>query len=95
MADLTVTQLLLEKPLDTQRGLVNGVQNSINKLTDIIKFVLVILLPWPEIFGYLIIVSYVAILAATVLYLIYGCRHWGMDVPGQTPLEKPNQESRT
>ena len=81
MADLTVTQLLLEKPPATQRGLVNGVQSSINKLTDIMKFVLVIVLPWPEIFGYLIIVSYLAIVVAAVLYGVYGFRHWGLDVP--------------
>ena len=40
-ADLTVTQLLLETPKDEERGIVNGVQTSLNRMMDMFKFILV------------------------------------------------------
>ncbi|XP_068406610.1 uncharacterized protein [Eschrichtius robustus] len=43
--DLTVSQLLQENILETERGAVNGVQCSLNYLMDLIHFVLVMLAP--------------------------------------------------
>ena len=40
MCDLTVTQLLLEEQLmeEQVRGIVNGVHNSLDKFTDLVRF---------------------------------------------------------
>eukprot|EP00923_Selenidium_pygospionis_P048923 GHVN01084187.1.p1 GENE.GHVN01084187.1~~GHVN01084187.1.p1 ORF type:complete len:200 (+),score=7.00 GHVN01084187.1:150-749(+) len=71
MSDLTVTQLLLETPAEHERGIINGVQNSLNKLMDIIKFMLVIFLPWPQMFGWLVILSFTFIVIGYIFYAIY------------------------
>jgi len=58
IADLSVTQIFQEEIQESQRGILNGVQDSLNKLMNLVKFALVILLPSPETFGYLIFVSW-------------------------------------
>jgi hypothetical protein len=52
-------------------GIINGVQNSLNKLMDIIKFLLVIFLPWPQTFGFLVIVSFAFIFGGFLLFSLY------------------------
>ncbi|CAH1790412.1 unnamed protein product [Owenia fusiformis] len=71
MADLTVTQLIQENVHESDRGAVNGVQNSLNSLFDLIKFTLVIILPSPHTFGILIILSVLFICLGAVSYAIY------------------------
>ncbi|XP_052802282.1 solute carrier family 40 member 1-like isoform X2 [Mya arenaria] len=71
MADLTISQLFLENVRETERGIMNGVQTSLNKLMDIVKFVLVIAIPHQEQFGYLILVSFAFICLGWVLYARY------------------------
>ena len=68
MADLTVTQLYQENVAEKERGVVGGVQNSLNMLLDMLKFVAVILLPDIHTFGYLVIMSYVFIALALVSF---------------------------
>lgn len=68
MADLTITQLFLENIRENERGIVNGVQTSLNKLMDILKFLLVIAFPEAERFGYLILVSFSFIVLGWILY---------------------------
>ena len=41
MADLTVTQLLQENVIETERGKVNGVQNSLNQFLYLIITIMV------------------------------------------------------
>ncbi|XP_077978181.1 solute carrier family 40 member 1-like [Glandiceps talaboti] len=69
--DLVVTQLLQENVLETQRGVVNGVQSSLNSLMDMLHFILVIFLPRPETFGILIILSFLFVFSGGVLYAVY------------------------
>ena len=71
MADLTITQLFLESVEESQRGIVNGVQTSLNQLMDVLKFVMVIVAPQPEVFGILIIISFAFILLGWVFYAKY------------------------
>ena len=71
MADLVVTQLLQETVRERERGIVNGVQNSLNMLMDVLKFTLVIVLPHIETFGYLIILSFIFICLASLFFVIY------------------------
>ena len=61
MADLVVTQLLQENVAECERGVVNGVQNSLNMLLDMLKFTLVIGVPHIEHFGFLVIASFLFI----------------------------------
>ena len=71
MADLTITQLFLEHVEESQRGIVNGVQTSLNQLMNMLKFVMVIVAPQPEVFGLLIIISFAFILLGWMFYAKY------------------------
>lgn len=73
VSDLTITQLFLQTVEETERGIVSSMQNSMNKLMDMLKFVMVIIAPYPHQFGLLVIISYVFICLAWVLYAVY-CR---------------------
>jgi solute carrier family 40 (iron-regulated transporter), member 1 len=72
MADLVVTQLMQESIVENERGVVNGVQNSLNMLMDMLKFALVIALPQIEIFGIHILISFSFIVAAGMSFT-YHC----------------------
>ncbi|XP_078571615.1 ferroportin-like [Branchiostoma floridae x Branchiostoma japonicum] len=71
MYDLTVTQLYQETVEETHRGVVFGVQNSLNFFMDMLHFILVIVLPAPETFGILILLSYAFVVLGHVLYATY------------------------
>ncbi|XP_053374081.1 solute carrier family 40 member 1-like [Mercenaria mercenaria] len=71
LADLTITQLFLESVDVTERGIVAGVQNALNQLMDMIKYAIVLLLPVPEVFGYLVIISYCFICLGWILFAVY------------------------
>ena len=68
MADLTISQIFLETIVESERGIVLGVQTSLNQLMDMLKFGLVVVLPQPEIFGFLIMISYAFICIGWLLY---------------------------
>ena len=57
VADLSVNQVL-QTVDDEVRGTINGVQSSVNMLFDTTKLLLVIALPRPATFGYLIFASF-------------------------------------
>ena len=58
LADLTVTQILQEGVEEGQRGAINGVQSSLNQSLDLLRSVLLIILPRRETFGFLILLSF-------------------------------------
>lgn len=74
MADLVVTQLMQESIAEKERGIVNGVQNSLNMLMDMLKFMLVIFLPQIEIFGLHIILSFTFISAGAAFFCFHVAR---------------------
>ena len=74
MNDLVVTQLLQENVPESQRGTVGGVQNSLNYFVDMVKFILVILLPHIETFGILVILSFIFVWLASVLFMFHAYR---------------------
>lgn len=74
MADLTVTQLLQENVPENERGAVGGVQNSLNMTFDLLKFIVVIMVPYVETFGYLIIMSFCFIFSAGCLFAYHTYR---------------------
>ena len=61
IVDLTVNQILQERVAEDRRGVVNGVQDSINNTFDLLKCVFVILLPSEETFALLIFISFASI----------------------------------
>ena len=71
MADLTIAQLFMETVDVTERGIVNGVQNAINQFVDLMKFTVVIWLPVPEVFGYLVFISFFFICLGWILFAVY------------------------
>uniref|UniRef100_F6VXA3 Solute carrier family 40 member n=1 Tax=Ciona intestinalis TaxID=7719 RepID=F6VXA3_CIOIN len=72
--DLAMTQLIQENVIESERGIVNGVQTSLNMLMDLLMYVAVLILPDPDQFGILIILSAVAVTTAYVLYAIFAIK---------------------
>merc|ERR1719234_2071779 len=77
VVDLTVNQLLQEKVEQEVRGVVNGVQESLNNSLDLAKCILVILLPAEETFGLLIIASFTSVSLGWLLYAVYSRQQRG------------------
>merc|ERR1711972_549143 len=59
------------------RGVVNGVQESLNNSLDLAKCILVILLPAEETFGLLIIASFTSVSLGWLLYALYSRQQRG------------------
>ncbi|KAG7460459.1 solute carrier family 40 member 1-like [Solea senegalensis] len=69
--DLTVTQLMQENICESERGVVNGVQSSMNYLMDLLHFIMVISAPQPQHFGILVIISVLFITVGHTMYFLY------------------------
>ncbi|KAI2655450.1 Solute carrier family 40 member 1 [Labeo rohita] len=69
--DLTVTQILQETICESERGVVNGVQSSMNYLMDLLHFLMVISAPQPQHFGILVIISILFIFTGHTMYFLY------------------------
>lgn len=61
IVDLTINQILQERVAEDKRGVVNGVQDSLNNSLDLLKCVFVIILPDKATFAILIFLSFVSI----------------------------------
>ncbi|KAL4222198.1 hypothetical protein ACF0H5_018235 [Mactra antiquata] len=77
IADLTITQLFLETVEEKERGIVLGVQTALNQLMDMIKFIMVIVAPEPELFGLLVLISFAFVAMGWCLYCKYICSKQG------------------
>uniref|UniRef100_A0AAY4EG04 Solute carrier family 40 member n=1 Tax=Denticeps clupeoides TaxID=299321 RepID=A0AAY4EG04_9TELE len=75
--DLTVTQLIQENVIESERGIINGVQNSMNYLLDLLHFIMVILAPNPEAFGLLVIISVSFVAMGHMMYFRYAYKSLG------------------
>ncbi|XP_069554873.1 solute carrier family 40 member 1 [Brachyistius frenatus] len=75
--DLTVTQLIQENVIESERGVINGVQNSMNYLLDLLHFIMVILAPNPEAFGLLVVVSVSFVAMGHVMYFRFAFKSLG------------------
>ncbi|WAR28210.1 S40A1-like protein [Mya arenaria] len=95
MADLTITQLFLESVDVTERGIVAGFQNALNQLMEMLKYVVVILLPLPQVFGYLVFISYGFIALGWILFAVYVKKTRGFLVLARYSLEIEQNLSRT
>merc|ERR1719210_2004520 len=77
ITDLTINQILQERVEEERRGVINGVQDSMNNSMDLLKCVLVILLPDAKHFGCLIILSYISISSGWLLYAAFSRQQRG------------------
>ncbi|XP_014381800.1 solute carrier family 40 member 1 isoform X1 [Alligator sinensis] len=75
--DLTVTQLLQENVIESERGIINGVQNSMNYLLDLMHFIMVILAPNPEAFGLLVLISVSFVAMGHIMYFRFAQKTLG------------------
>lgn len=74
MTDLVINQIIQENVEEEQRGVIGGVQNSLNRIFDLIKFVSVMLLSDVSQYGYLVVISVSAVIVAFCLYLVYAIK---------------------
>lgn len=75
--DLTVTQLIQENVIESERGVINGVQNSMNYLLDLLHFIMVILAPNPEAFGLLVLISVSFVAMGHAMYFVFAFKNLG------------------
>ncbi|KFO27963.1 solute carrier family 40 member 1 [Fukomys damarensis] len=78
--DLSVTQLLQENVIESERGIVNGVQNSMNYLLDLLHFLMVLLAPNPEAFGLLVLISVSFVAMGHTMYFRFAHKTLGSQV---------------
>ncbi|KAM5151534.1 ferroportin isoform 1-T1 [Mantella aurantiaca] len=78
--DLTVTQLLQENVSESERGVINGVQNSMNYLLDLLHFIMVILGPNPEAFGLLVLISVSFVAMGHIMYFRFAFKNLGRQI---------------
>ncbi|KAG7259195.1 hypothetical protein CRUP_025022 [Coryphaenoides rupestris] len=78
--DLTVTQLIQENVVESERGVINGIQNSMNYLLDLLHFIMVILAPNPEAFGLLVIISVSFVAMGHIMYFRFAFKSLGTRV---------------
>ncbi|CAM6128922.1 unnamed protein product [Calypogeia fissa] len=71
MFDLAVTQLMQEAIPEHQRGVVGGVQNSLQSIMDMLSYVMAIIISDPNKFWIPVIMSYGSVGLAAVLYASY------------------------
>jgi iron-regulated transporter 1 len=77
MFDLVILQLIQENVREHERGVFNGVQHSMENFMDMLHFIFVIILPAPETFGYLILLSFLFICTGAVLYSVFAYKDRG------------------
>ena len=69
--DLAVQQLVQEKVVEEERGVVGGVMNAMNSIMDMLHYVMVIVAPRPEHFGVLTLISVAMVMLGWILYGAY------------------------
>ncbi|XP_033640075.1 solute carrier family 40 member 1-like [Asterias rubens] len=77
MFDLVTTQLIQENVQEKERGAFCGMQRALECFMDMLHFILVIILPSPETFGYLIILSFIFICIGAMLYYAFSFKERG------------------
>ena len=71
MFDLSIWQLVQEKVVVEERGVVSGVMNAMNSNMDMLHYVMVIAAPRPSEFPYLTIISFCSVFMGWILYCCY------------------------
>lgn len=71
--DLSVSQLMQVYVAKTERGAVNGVQQSLQQLFQMASFGIGIVVSAPEDFGYLMLGSFLVVVIGTIIMSVYSC----------------------
>eukprot|EP00092_Neocalanus_flemingeri_P013086 GFUD01014101.1.p1 GENE.GFUD01014101.1~~GFUD01014101.1.p1 ORF type:complete len:517 (-),score=89.43 GFUD01014101.1:192-1742(-) len=79
VADLSVTQIMQENVEERKRGVIGGVQNSLNSGLDLLKFGLVLIMPNQHMFGILIVLSFSFICLGATSLTTYACKEGKVD----------------
>jgi len=95
IADLSVTQILQENVTERKRGVVGGVQNSLNSSFNLLKFCLVLIMPDQHMFGILIILSFAFICFGAVSLSSYSYREGKCSCVSKTEYSAANREEPT
>jgi iron-regulated transporter 1 len=88
--DCASTQIFQETVPTNERGIVGGVQNVLNYNMDMLHFVLVIVMPYPRQFGYLVLVSVAMVALGLLLYVSFSC-----SVGSSNWIVKPPKQKKT
>ncbi|XP_077137535.1 ferroportin-like [Ranitomeya variabilis] len=75
--DLTVTQLLQENVVESERGVVHGVQSSMNGLLDLLHYILAMAAPAPDTFGLLVLTSVGFVVMGHMMYFRFAYTNLG------------------
>ncbi|XP_078436184.1 solute carrier family 40 member 1-like isoform X2 [Wolffia australiana] len=71
MFDLAVMQQMQDLVPESDRLIVGGTQNSIQSIFDLLAYVMGIIISHPQDFGWLVILSFMSVTLAAVLYTVY------------------------
>jgi len=71
LSDIAITQIQQQEVEEEIRGQIGGVQGSLNSTLDLVKYVLVLLLPKASDFGYLVFCSFFSISCGAIFYSTY------------------------
>ncbi|KAK1284392.1 Solute carrier family 40 member 1 [Acorus calamus] len=71
MFDLSVMQQMQDEVPESDRCIVGGVQNSLQSMLDLLTYIMGIIISNPEDFGQLIIMSFLLVTSAAVLYTVH------------------------
>jgi len=87
LADLTVNQLQQERVPEDIRGLIGGTQQSLNQFFDMLRYILIIVLPRMHQFGFHVCLSVLSVFTASLIYTIWSCSTSSQLVPPSTDVE--------
>jgi hypothetical protein len=87
IADLTVNQLQQERVPEEVRGRIGGTQQSLNQFFDMLRYILIIILPEMSQFGYHIVLSVLSVFTASIIYTIWSCSSASHLVPPAADIE--------
>lgn len=87
IADLTVNQLQQERVPEDIRGRIGGTQHSLNQFFDMLRYILIIILPRMSQFGYHIGLSIFSVFTASLIYTIWSCSSAAHLVPPAADIE--------
>jgi iron-regulated transporter 1 len=71
MFDLSVTQLMQESVPEAERGVVGGVQKSLQSLMDMLTYIVGLVISNPKDFGTSIRISFMVVFTAAALYTVH------------------------
>lgn len=95
MFDLAVSQLVQERVVQEERGVVSGVMQAMNSNMDMLHYIMVIVAPRPQEFPYLTIISFLSVSIGMVFYMFYVRRVYKYSCNVCCPSNQREETNRT